>query len=170
MERSRLASKGVVRTGEAYCLSCFQLVDRDAGRCPGCYSELVEEVKAFRCPKCEQIITLGEPQCPKCGLKFKVKTLKQTEPAHDDQFLMKLIEWGKSPEEAHVEEGRAMEKTVSQVETASAESPAGQLERLAQLKVSINELMQNRSEMLERMEKRMEAEKTRLERIASMTD
>ena len=165
-----MASKGVVRTGEAYCLSCFQLVDQDAGRCPGCYSELVEEVKAFKCPKCEQIIALGEPQCPKCGLKFKVKTLKQTESAHDDQFLMKLIEWGKSPEEAVPEEGGAKDGPVPEAEIISAEPSAEQLKRLAQLKESINELMQNRSEMLERMEKRMETEKARLESIASMAD
>jgi DNA repair exonuclease SbcCD ATPase subunit/RNA polymerase subunit RPABC4/transcription elongation factor Spt4 len=170
MERSRLASKGVIRTGEAYCLSCFQLVDRDANRCPGCYSELTDEVKAFKCPKCQQMIALGEPQCPKCGLKFKVKTLKSAETAHDDQFLMKLIEWGKSPEEAAAEGEAPKEKPAPGAEAVMPGPSEEQLRKLAQLKESIGELMKNRSEMLERMEKRMEAEKARLERIASMAD
>lgn len=148
-------------------MSCFQLVERDAARCPGCYSELSEEVKAFKCPKCQQLIALGESQCSKCGLKFKVKTLKSQEPAHDDQFLMKLIEWGKSPEDAAKEAAESQKPVVEQPVAPTGPS-AEQLKKLARLKESINELMQNRSQMLERMEQRMEAEKVRLERIAAM--
>lgn len=170
MERSELASKGVVRTGEAYCLSCYQLVDRDASRCPGCLSELADVVRAFKCPKCQQVIALGEPQCPTCGLKFKVKTLKQPEKAHDDQFLMKLIEWGKSPEEPSAEGEGAMETAAPSTGIAPPAPSGDQLKRLAQLKEGIRELMENRSEMLERMQKRMEAEKARLERITSSED
>ena len=170
MERSKLAAKGLVRTGEAYCLSCYQLVDRDANRCPGCYSELAEEVKAFKCPKCQQVMALGVPECPKCGLKFKVKSLKAPDSGHDDQFLAKLIEWGKSPEDGASGEESAEQKPAPQVVTAPPAVTADQLKKLANLKASIAELMQNRSEMLSRMEKRMEAEKARLERISSMDD
>ena len=165
-----MASKGVVRTGEAYCLSCYQLIDRDASRCPGCFSELSEEVKAFRCPRCQQIIALGQSDCSKCGLKFKVKTLKQPDEAHDDQFLMKLIEWGKSPQEAATEQERAKEAAPAPVAPTAPTPSEDQLKRLAQLKESIRELMQNRSEMLERMEKRMESEKSRLENLVSSAD
>jgi len=164
-----LASKGIVRTGETYCLSCHQPVDKNASRCPGCYSELASEVKAFKCPKCQQIVALGEPQCSKCGLKFKVKALKSKESAQDDQFLAKLIEWGKPPDEIGGEDGEMGKRPVD-VASTQHEPSAGQLTRLTRLKESIDELMKNRSEMLERMEKRMESEKARLERIASMTD
>lgn len=163
-----MGSKGIVRTGEAYCMSCFQEVERSASRCPGCYSELSEEVKAFHCPKCQQIISLGEPQCPKCGLRFKVKTLKPKEPARDDQFLMKLIEWGKSPEEAGPGGETPKEAQVPPPAAARVAPSEEQLRKFAQLKESIRELVQNRSEMLERMEKRMEVEKARLAKIASM--
>ena len=71
-----MASKGVTRSGEAYCLSCHQLVEREATKCEGCLSELTDEVKAFPCPKCKTIIALGDPQCSSCGLKFKVRTIK----------------------------------------------------------------------------------------------
>jgi len=115
-------------------------------------------------------MTLGEQQCPKCGLKFKVKTLKQPDQAHDDQFLMKLIEWGKSPQDAAAGEEVAQEGSVTPAEPVIQGPSPDQLKRLSQLKENIRELMQNRSEMLERMEKRMEAEKARLERITSTED
>jgi len=149
-------------------MACYQLLEGGVSKCPGCLSELTEEVKAFLCPKCSQVIALGEPICPKCGLRFKVKTVKPKEGARDDQFLMKLIEWGKAPKEQKAQEP-------APGAPAAPEAPAGppppsdeQLKRLAQLKESILELMQNRSQMLERMERRMEAEKARLAEISAM--
>ena len=170
MERSRLASKGVVRTGEAYCLSCHQQVEKSANKCPGCFSELTSEVRAFKCPKCQQIVALGEPQCSKCGLKFKVKTLKPKESAQDDQFLAKLIEWGKPGEMTPTEVQAAPESPPAEAVAPASEPSAAQLTRLTRLKESIDELMRNRSEMLDRMEKRMESEKARLDSISAMTD
>lgn len=169
-ELARLTSKGVTRTGETYCMSCFQLLeDEEVKKCPGCMSDLDEEVKAFLCPKCRQVIALGESQCPKCGLKFKVKSVKSADVKEDDQFLMKLIEWGKSPEdqaESSSSQGVEELKVVTPVaETSPSEE---QLKRFAELKESIKDLVANRSEMLERMEKRMEAEKARLAEISAM--
>jgi hypothetical protein len=166
-----LASKGVTRSGDVYCMSCFQLLqDRQVSKCPGCLSELESEVKAFLCPKCRQVLALGDPVCPKCGLKFKVRTIKKPEPKEDDQFLVKLIEWGKQPGDA--EEGKPEDFTESSSQQAGAtESPSGeQIRKLAQLKESIKELVNDRSEMLSRMEQRMEAEKARLAEITAMDE
>jgi len=156
-----LASKGVTRTGEVYCLSCYEIVDRSASKCPSCGVPLTEEARAFLCPKCKTVLTLGDAQCRSCGLKFKVKTLKPMETKEDDQFLMKLIEWGKTPEDQGAAAG---ERPSAGPATPSAE----QLRRFAQLKESVRDLMANRSEMLERMEKRLEEEKARLAQISSM--
>ena len=155
-----MTSKGVTRTGETYCLSCFEVVERTMTKCPSCSSDLTEEVKAFLCPKCKTVIALGEPQCPSCGLKFKVKTLRPKEPAEDDQFLMKLIEWGKAPPEVSGgEEAKPGE--------APAQPQEDQLKKFEQLRESVKDLIANRSDMLERMEKRMEEEKDRLAQISS---
>lgn len=163
-----MASKGITRSGEAYCLSCHQMVERDATKCEGCLSELTEEVKAFACPKCRTVIALGEPVCPTCGLKFKVRAVKAKEPAKDDQYLMKLIEWGRSPEEEGVATATAAQpaKEGAPVTQESTE----QIRRLASLKSNISDLMANRSEMLERMEQRIEREKVRLAEIADAED
>jgi DNA repair exonuclease SbcCD ATPase subunit len=148
------------------------MVEREATKCQGCLSELTEEVKAFPCPKCQTVIALGEPVCPTCGLKFKVKALRPKEPAEDDRFLMKLIEWGKAPpgekpdkSEAEVHADAAAE-TVAQ--PAAPTQSEEQMRRLAQLKEGINDLMANRSAMLERMEKRLAEEKSRLAEISSL--
>lgn len=163
-----MASKGITRSGEAYCLSCHQMVERDAAKCEGCLSELTEDVKAFACPKCRTVIALGEPVCPTCGLKFKVRAVRPKEPAKDDQYLIKLIEWGKTP-------GEEATETTSGTQPASDQAPVKQetveqIRKLAQLKLSISDLMANRSEMLERMEQRIEQEKTRLAQITDAED
>ncbi len=171
-ELEKLASKGVTRTGDVYCMSCFQLLeDRQVAKCPGCLSDLESEVKAFLCPKCRQVLTLGESSCPKCGLKFKVRTIKRPDAKEDDQFLVKLIEWGKQPGEA--QEGRpsiASEAPQQQLAEAAPPTPSEQVKKLAELKESIKELVNDRSEMLDRMEKRMEAEKARLAEITAMDE
>ena len=164
-----MASKGVTRSGEAYCLSCHQMVERDATKCQGCLSELTEEVKAFPCPKCQTVIALGDPQCPTCGLRFKVKALKPRETAEDDRFLMKLIEWGKAPGEK--QQASEAARPPQQAPEARADIPpetTDRLKRLAQLKESVNDLMANRSQLLERMEKRLSEEKRRLAEISEM--
>jgi len=161
-----LAQKGVTRTGEAYCLSCYEVVDRASERCPSCASDLGEEVRAFLCPKCQTVMVLGSAQCPNCGLKFKVKTLRPKEPAGDEKLLMKLIDWGKAPQDQPQEAPLPGEPA-----QASAQPDAAQvsekLKKLAELRQSITELMDNRSQMLERMQKRLDEEKTRLSQIGS---
>ncbi|MGQ9587363.1 MAG: hypothetical protein ACUVT7_03140 [Thermoplasmata archaeon] len=156
-----MASKGVTRTGEVYCLSCYEIVDRSESKCPSCGAPLTEEIRAFLCPKCKAVLALGDAQCRNCGLKFKVKTLKPREPKEDDQFLMRLIEWGKAP-------GDQRAVAEERLSTVPATPSAEQLRRFAQLKESVRDLMANRSEMLERMERRLEEEKARLAQISSM--
>ena len=164
-----MASKGLTRSGDAYCLSCLQLVDRSDTKCPNCASELADEVKAFLCPKCQTVIALGDPQCPKCGLKFKVKALKPRESAEDDKYLMKLIEWGKSPEEQGAEPertGKPQEESGGQPRTTAPSEE--QIQKFAKLRDSIKDLMVNRSEMLERMESRIAEEKARLNQLSPL--
>jgi DNA repair exonuclease SbcCD ATPase subunit len=144
-------------------------VERDATKCEGCLSELTDEVKAFPCPKCRTIIALGDPQCSSCGLKFKVRTIKPKEKAQDDQFLVRLIEWGKTPGEKPPEPIHSSTEGVDL--TMSAEEPAREkVQHLAQLRESVKDLMANRSEMLERMEKRIDDEKARLAEISALDD
>ncbi len=162
-----MASKGITRSGEAYCLACHQVVEREAARCEGCLSELTDEVKAFACPKCKTVMALGDPQCPTCGLKFKVRAIRPKEPAKDDQLLMKLIEWGEKGSE---KTARPAENTAAEAQAQRSPAEAERFRKLTDLKESIKELMANRSEMLERMEARLEQQKSRLAQISEAKD
>lgn len=162
-----MASKGISRSGEAYCLACRQMVDREADKCPGCLSELTEVVKAFHCPKCKTVMAIGEERCPTCGLRFKVKTVKQAQKAEDDKLLAKLIEWGKTPQGTPSEDGASQLPQTGQVAQAPGQVSDHVL-KLAELKEAIKELMANRSELLQRMERRLEEEKRRLAEISAL--
>lgn len=92
-----MASKGVTKSGDAFCMSCGAAVEPGSVRCESCYSQLDEEVKAFRCPRCETVLGLGTSQCPKCSMRFKVKSIRPSDNSEDERILSKLIEWGKTP-------------------------------------------------------------------------
>jgi DNA repair exonuclease SbcCD ATPase subunit len=150
-------------------MSCFQQLEGpEVKQCPGCMSNLEEDVKAFLCPKCKQVMVLGEPQCPKCGLKFKVKALRPKEPKEDDKLLIKLIEWGKPPEGETAAKTEHGARSDEQQPVSTPVASDVRLKRLSELKESIQDLMDNRSAMLDRMQKRMEAEKARMSEIGSM--
>ena len=140
--------KGVVKSGEAYCLECKSSVDREVDRCPSCDSPLDEEVKAFSCPRCKTILILGTGECPQCGMKFKIKTLKQ-----------RLTSWS-----GH---GRAVaeepETSDEEGQTAKAEDISEeQLQTLRTLVESIGRLAEARADLLSRMKDRHADEKLRL--------
>ena len=147
------SQKGVVKTGEMYCLECNEQVASDVEKCPSCGADLFEETKAFTCPRCKSILALGTAQCPKCNMKFKVRSVAQR-PAEDEKLLVKLIEMGK-PADA--------------TPPAAAAVPLPEnVGKLAILRASVEDLVKNRSDMLRRMERRLEEEKTRLVRLQEM--
>ena len=152
-----MASKGILKTGEAYCLMCNESLEPGVSRCPSCDVEFEQDVRAFACPRCRTVMAFGTPQCPKCNMKFKVKVVSPMQSAEDDKLLVKLIEWGKPP---------------AAPTEASETPPQGpspeELEKLGKLRSSIEDLMANRTDMLKRMEKRLEDEKARLERISAL--
>lgn len=73
-------------------MSCGAVVDPTATRCESCYSELDHDVKAFRCPKCGKLLELGVPECPKCSMRFRAKTVRPADREGDEKMLSKLME------------------------------------------------------------------------------
>ncbi len=147
------SQKGVVKTGEMYCLECNEQVASDVEKCPSCGTDLFEEIKAFACPRCKSVLALGTAQCPKCNMRFKVRSVAQ-KPAEDEKLLVKLIEMEKPAGEGSP--------------TVSATPSPENVGKLAILRASVEDLVKNRSEMLRRMERRLEEEKTRLARLHDM--
>lgn len=141
----RLASKGVTKSGEAFCMSCGAAVEQDAGRCESCYSQLDQEVKAFHCPRCESILELGTPQCGRCGMRFKVKTVRPSDTAEDQRILDKLISFGRRGPEKAADEGPAAQEgsstALSPQEEASVKELTGRIAALAQARGRLSSSM-----------------------------
>jgi hypothetical protein len=156
-----LASKGVIKSGEAFCMSCSAGVEADAERCESCYSQLDQEVRAFRCPRCEKVLELGTAQCPECSMKFKVKTVRPSDDAEDDKMLARLIDWGRSsretqPAPAHTEPAGSTALTPEETEAVS--DLLNGMSELADLRAEVASSMGTRlSEARERISRLLEA-------------
>ena len=126
-----MASKGVTKTGEAYCLACGAGVEPSADRCPSCYSELEGEAKAFLCPKCSRVLELGTPKCGSCGMKFKVKTIRPSDAMEDERMVARLIGADRSEPEPASE--MADQEGVEATDQEASEFVTGLVEALAEM-------------------------------------
>lgn len=135
---SDLSQKGIARSGEAYCLECGTGVEESAEKCQSCGAVLDEVVKAFSCPRCQSLLALGTSECSSCGMKFKVKALKQRGDASDADEP--------EPEEAQASEGEKPSALQSLLEAASG-------------------LIPEKSAILSRMVNRRAEEKKRLSKM-----
>jgi len=95
-----MVAKAATKSGEFFCFHCGKQVQKQDDACKSCGVAFDRVTESFRCPRCSNLLPVGAAACPSCGLGFKVRTVgnapKMTE---DDKFLMKLIEWGKEPED-----------------------------------------------------------------------
>lgn len=99
-----------------------------------------EEVKAFSCPRCKALLALGTPECKGCGMRFKVKALKQS---GDD--------------------------TESEASYETPEPDTGdERTELADLLNAANEFISEKSAVLSRMVNRRAEEKKKLAKMGKM--
>ena len=154
-----MASKGVTKTGEAYCMSCGAAVDAGTERCESCYSHLESEVKAFQCPRCDKVLELGTAQCPKCSMKFKVKTVRPSDVSEDERILEKLIDWGRTDKDerpVHEPEVGAGDPGLTPEEAQSVSGLVQQMSGLADLRAEVaSSIGTNLSEARERISRLM---------------
>ena len=160
-----MAQKGVVKNGDAFCLECKSSVDRGADRCDSCDAALDEEVKAFSCPRCSTILPLGTAECPQCGMKFRIKTLRQ-----------KLSPWTKGDGSVSDEAAEGIDQRAESDAMADGEGvPASdlspeQLDGLRKLIDNIDKLADSRAGLLSTMKEKHKEEKLRLAELKSIDD
>ena len=148
-----LPKKGVTSTGETYCMECMIEVDPDVKRCPSCDFVFDGEVRVFACPRCRSMLVLGTSECPQCGMRFRMKALRQDE--------------GLS---AGAEE-EVVDDTAGTDDDASAGDDEPRLSeeqeaRLDELVGSMEGLANDRAQILSRMEGRLSEERGRLADLA----
>jgi len=104
-----MAKKGRTYDGRYYCLECGSEVEQDDEKCPSCGQGFTEEVKAFNCPSCGAPVEFGSRECDNCGKTFKIVEPVKTEeplspPRGDEEFLSRLLDWGRKKYEKETEE------------------------------------------------------------------
>lgn len=153
-----MASKGVTKSGEAFCMACGAGVDAGAERCEACYSQLEEEVRAFRCPRCENALELGTTQCPTCSMKFKVKTIQPSDGVEDDKMITRLIDWGKASK---------VERPITPRTAPHRDEPLtmGEVKAVSGLLREMSELADLRAEVASSMGTRISEARERLSRL-----
>ncbi len=115
-----MAKKGKTYDGRYYCLECGSEVSADDEKCPSCGQDLTEEVKAFNCPSCGAPVEFGSQECENCGRKFKIVTpekQKEEKPLiqGDEEFLSRLLDWGRKKYETETVEDIEEKKEAEQV-------------------------------------------------------
>lgn len=156
-----MASKGVTKTGDAFCMACGAGLEPGAERCESCYSQLDEEVKAFRCPRCGKVLELGTAQCPTCSMKFKVKAVRASDDAEDDRMVTRLVDLGKTgagERTARSHSPHAREEPLTMGEVKAVSGLLREMSELADLRAEVASSMGTRiSEARERISDLMDA-------------
>ncbi len=85
-----------------FCSNCSSSVKEGDEVCPACEETLEGEFEAKVCPSCGGLIESDVESCPICGEEFEVKVDGDFVPdpkAKDEDFLVKLLEWGQKRKE-----------------------------------------------------------------------
>jgi DNA repair exonuclease SbcCD ATPase subunit len=123
-----------------------------------------EDVKAFFCPRCRSLLTFGVPECPQCGMKFRVKAVKETDVAAE-VYAPSNGEEHASNEPSSPVEPEEMTTPESEVKMGISED---ELQQLRELVRSMSSLVEARADLLGRMSTRVEEEKARLAEMEGM--
>ena len=109
-------------------------------KCEHCNEDLENDFKALICPYCSAVVDAGSNNCTNCGLKFI--TEKENRSKEDDEFLSKLLEWGKNLEAKRAQEDKLETQKATDVfkDVVGAINPTPlQEETIKQIKKSAEE-------------------------------
>ncbi len=99
-----MAQRGHTKDGKIYCSGCGSVTEPGMTRCEQCGETLDGDFDAMVCPYCATIVKSDSGNCASCGLKFV--TEKESRTKEDDEFLSKLLEWGKKLEAKRIQEDK----------------------------------------------------------------
>ncbi|MCD6461420.1 MAG: zinc ribbon domain-containing protein, partial [Thermoplasmata archaeon] len=86
-----MAYRILLSDGSLFCSICKAPVTATSSVCGSCGASLVDTLVGKRCPSCGTPLPEKAKECPKCGLVFKT----EEPPTDDEEFLSRLLEWGK---------------------------------------------------------------------------
>ncbi|MBI5000213.1 MAG: hypothetical protein HZB92_01605 [Euryarchaeota archaeon] len=93
-----MAHRARMKDGRVQCSSCSAAIEPAASSCNDCGTSFEGDMDGMVCPYCSVILRRFSTECSNCGLRFKAVKPKATIPPalqEDEEFLKKLLEWGK---------------------------------------------------------------------------
>ena len=99
-----MARRGHTEEGKVFCSECGSIIDKEANKCEHCAEPLEADFDAVVCPYCATVLDSGSENCTNCGLRFKKEAKSGGRSKEDEEFLTRLLDWGRN-----LEQKRAME-------------------------------------------------------------
>jgi|GEM_PF-2833763 len=110
-----MAKRGHTKNGQVVCSECGAIIEGDATECEHCAEPLAEDFNAIVCPYCGSVLESTVTHCTNCGLRFKDEEKSVIRSKEDEEFLSRLLEWGRK-----LEAKRAVDPTSDKFETTKA--------------------------------------------------
>ncbi|MBA3045702.1 MAG: hypothetical protein KKH41_06330 [Candidatus Thermoplasmatota archaeon] len=108
-----MARRGHTSEGKTYCSECGSGVEANSEKCEHCDVSLTEDFQAIVCPYCTVIAAAGSSVCSNCGLKLAQES--ETRNKEDEEFLSRLLDWGKNLEAKRVQEDKLETETATNI-------------------------------------------------------
>ncbi len=110
-----MANRGITKDGKVICSECGSIIEEAAEKCEHCGEPLSLDFDAIVCPYCGSVLDASVSHCINCGLRFKGEEKSTVRSKEDEEFLSRLLEWGRK-----LESKRAPDKVEDKVETEKA--------------------------------------------------
>ena len=119
-EGVNMALRAHVKDGKIVCSGCAAIVGPDSSACPQCSEDLAGDLEAMICPYCSAVIKRFSSECSHCGLRFKAMKKPTVEKStEDEEFLKRLLEWGKKMQTKDAEDVETDEDLVEKEQAHS---------------------------------------------------
>jgi len=137
-----MAKRGHTEEGKVFCSECGSIIEKESAKCEHCTEPLDGDFQAVVCPYCATVLDSVSENCTNCGLRFKKDKPGGSRSKEDEEFLSKLLDWGRNLEQKRAiddkEETEKATEVFKDVMGASIPSPY-QEETLQEIKKSAEE-------------------------------
>ncbi len=137
-----MAKRGHTEEGKVFCSECGSIIEKESAKCEHCTESLDGDFQAVICPYCATVLDSASENCTNCGLRFKKDTSSGGRSKEDEEFLSRLLDWGRNLEQKRAaedkEETEKATETFKDIMGASIPTPY-QEETLQEIKKSAEE-------------------------------
>ncbi len=110
-----MAKRGHTEEGKVFCSECGSVIDKEADKCEHCTEPLESDFEAVVCPYCATVLDSVSENCTNCGLRFKKEAKSGGRSKEDEEFLSRLLDWGRNLEQKRAIEDKEETEKATEV-------------------------------------------------------